>query len=155
MTPDLQIAVAVALLIGFVFGFAVGYGFRAFISYPTSQSRAARPTLVVDLDSPLSSRGQRRGIQGARFTTARLAKCRSGTAWAALWSAGLAWWRQSVGQSASHLDCGYLDCGAGVRSRTEGPIRATLDLEEAGLIGLAAEYVWLAGQRDMRDKSGF
>jgi hypothetical protein len=33
--------------------------------------------------------------------------------------------------------------------------RATLDLEEAGLIGLAAEYVWLAGQRDMRDKSGF
>jgi hypothetical protein len=54
MTPDLQIAVAVALLIGFVFGFAVGYGFRAFISYPTSQSRAARPTLVVDLEIRIS-----------------------------------------------------------------------------------------------------
>jgi hypothetical protein len=33
MTSDHQIAVAVALLIGFVFGFAVGYGLRAFISF--------------------------------------------------------------------------------------------------------------------------
>jgi hypothetical protein len=31
---------------------------------------------------------------------------------------------KSVGQSASHLDCGYLDCGAGVRSRTVSHARS-------------------------------
>jgi hypothetical protein len=41
MTPDLQIAVAVALLIGFVFGFAVGYGLRAFIPTDIAKPRGA------------------------------------------------------------------------------------------------------------------
>jgi hypothetical protein len=34
-------------------------------------------------------------------------------------------------------------------------LRATLDLEQAGLIVLWREFVWLSDQRDKRDKSDF
>jgi NhaP-type Na+/H+ or K+/H+ antiporter len=33
MTPDLQVALAIAFLMGLILGFAVGYGVRAFISH--------------------------------------------------------------------------------------------------------------------------
>jgi hypothetical protein len=66
MTPDLQVALAIAFLMGLILGFAVGYGVRAFISH--------RRHVAARGGRSRACRGFARQIAGCRKQLVRIAK---------------------------------------------------------------------------------